>query len=375
METTPTPKWNAPIYQAACEWFVEFRSGEPDESARRAFHAWLQSSPAHMAAYLEVAALWGESGAVEVRSRWPVEELIQQGRADTSNVFPFQQVAEPLPAVLPQVSPGKKRAWVRLAAVAASILLLVTAGTLAALVVYQRDSYATVTGEQRSITLSDGSTVQLNARSKLHIHFTAQRRDVELLEGQALFQVAKDPRRVFVVSANTTQIRAVGTEFDVNRHRIGTTVTVLKGAVVVKSDVHTAADGEGTPDSPGASLSASHESREIRSHRTGEVLLAAGEQLTVTPTASAKSAHPNVAAATAWAQHQMIFETTSLAEVVEEFNRYNRRQIVIRDPRLEGFQIDGVFSSTDPSSLISFLRTRRGIQVTETESEVSIAEE
>jgi len=375
METTPTPKWNAPIYQAACEWFVEFRSGEPDESARRAFHAWLQSSPAHMAAYLEVAALWGESGAVEVRRRWPVEALIQQGRADTSNVFPFQQVAEPLPAVLPQVSPGKKRAWVRLAAVAASILLLVTAGTLVALVVYQRDSYATVTGEQRSITLSDGSTVQLNARSKLHVRFSAQRRDVELLEGQALFQVAKDPRRPFVVSANNTQIRAVGTEFDVNRRRIGTTVTVLEGTVVVESDVYTALDREGVPDSRGASLPPPRESHEMRRHRRGNVLLAAGEQLTVTPTASAKSPHPNVATATAWAQRQMIFETTSLAEVVEEFNRYNRRQIVIRDPRLDDFQIDGVFSSTDPSALISFLRTRPGIQVTETELEVSIAEQ
>lgn len=349
METTPTPKWNAQIYQAACEWFVEFRSGEPDESTRRAFHAWLQSAPAHMAAYLEVAALWGESGAVEVRSRWPVEVLIQQGRADTSNVFPFQQVAAPLPAVLPQVPTRKKRGWVRLAAVAASTLLLVTAGTLAAWVVYQRDIYATVTGEQRSITLSDGSTVQLNARSKLHIRFSEQRRDVELLEGQALFQVAKDPRRPFVVSANSTQIRAVGTEFDVNRRKIGTTVTVLEGAVVVESG------------------------HQIPRHRTGKVLLAAGEQLTVTPTASAKSPHPNVATATAWAQRQMIFETTSLAEVVEEFNRYNRRQIVIRDPRLDDFQIDGVFSSTDPSALISFLRTRPGIEVTETESEVSIA--
>ena len=375
METTTTPKWNAQIYQAACEWFVEFRSGEPGESARRAFHAWLQSAPAHMAAYLEVAALWGESGAIEVRSRWPVEVLIQQGRADTSNVFPFQQVAEPPPAVLPQAPPRKKRGWVRLAAVAASTLLLVTAGTLAAWVVYQRDIYATVTGEQRSITLSDGSTVQLNARSKLHVRFSVQRRDVELLEGQALFQVAKDPRRPFVVSANGTQIRAVGTEFDVNRHRIGTTVTVLEGAVVVESDVYTALDREGAPGSRGTSLPPPRESHETRRHRTGEVLLAAGEQLTVTPTASAKSPHPNVATATAWAQRQMIFETTSLAEVVEEFNRYNRRQIVIRDPRLEDFQIDGVFSSTDPSALISFLRTRPGIEVTETELEVSIAGE
>jgi transmembrane sensor len=103
------------------------------------------------------------------------------------------------------------------------------------------------------------------------------------------------------------------------------------------------------------------------------VYLSAGEQLTVTPKTVAKTAHPNVSSATAWTQRQLIFESAALSDVAEEFNRYNQRQLMIQDPSLYNFHISGVFSSTDPTSLIRFLRQRPGVKVTETASEIRVA--
>ena len=86
-----------------------------------------------------------------------------------------------------------------------------------------------------------------------------------------------------------------------------------------------------------------------------------------------KANHPNIAIATSWTQRQLEFESASLSEVAEEFNRYNERQLVIEDPTLYDFHISGVFSSSDPGSLVRFLRERPGVQVTETASEIRVS--
>jgi transmembrane sensor len=118
-------------------------------------------------------------------------------------------------------------------------------------------SYSTGIGEQRTIQLMDGSTVELNARSKVEVRLTERRRDVALIEGQALFHVAKDKLRPFVVRAGEAEVRAVGTEFDVYKKQAETVVTVVEGRV------------ETYPGSDGAAAAA--------------ILLSAGEQLTVLP--------------------------------------------------------------------------------------------
>jgi transmembrane sensor len=107
----------------------------------------------------------------------------------------------------------------------------------------------------------------------------------------------------------------------------------------------------------------------------GELLVAAGEQAIVTPSQAIKPASPDVVAATAWTQHRLIFNAATLVEVAEEFNRYNQRRLVIQNPDLNDFHITGTFSSTDPSSLLRFLRTRPGIVVSESSSEIVVSRE
>ena len=96
------------------------------------------------------------------------------------------------------------------------------------------------------------------------------------------------------------------------------------------------------------------------------------QQLTVTPKRIQIAEHQNIASATAWTQRQLVFESASLADVADEFNRYNDRQLIVGDPRLETFHVSGVFSSTDPASLIRFLRARPELRIVETGSQIRI---
>jgi ferric-dicitrate binding protein FerR (iron transport regulator) len=105
----------------------------------------------------------------------------------------------------------------------------------------------------------------------------------------------------------------------------------------------------------------------------GEILLAAGEQVTVAPKSVSPPHEADLSLATAWTQRKIAFKATPLSEVVEEFNRYNTRQLVIVDPDLKATKISGVFSSTDPDSLLHFLRELPNISVEEAGGEIRIA--
>ena len=232
----------------------------------------------------------------------------------------------------------------------------------------------------------------MNARSKLRIDFSEGERRVELLDGQALFQVAKDKNRPFIVASGDATVRAVGTQFDVYRKDSGTTVTVLEGRVAVYSTVPAPAQG-GSPQLAGRRAAirlciAKHctacdttSPAHAPPNPTGltdpsqpaEIFLSAGEQVTVTPAQVLPApAHADIAATTAWMERRLIFDGSKLSDVVQEFNRYNRRQLVIEGAQLSDFHVSGVYSSTDPASLIRFLREQPGLKITEDDNQVLI---
>jgi transmembrane sensor len=378
----PNPsRRNAQIYQEACEWFVEFRLGQPGDTARRAFHAWLKESPSHMGAYLDVSANWSRGSAIDTASRWSREQLIEDAGRDTHDVVDLP--ASGVPPLSKERGPlsGKSKRAMRprhLFTLAASVILVTAA--LAFYAIALRGVYATTIGEQRTLSLNDGSTVRLNSLSKVRVRYSVRERIVDLLQGQALFHVAKDSARPFVVYSGPTRVKAVGTEFDVYRRDTGTTVTVLEGRVAVLG-VPEAIDSVGDQRLPAhdkrrasTNLTISASRTEVSAPRADEssILLGAGEQITITPSASRLTPQPNLAGATAWTQGHLVFQGTSLGEVAEEFNRYNLRKLEIRDSNLLNFQIDGIFSSTDPKSLIRFLRERPEMQVIETDTEILI---
>jgi transmembrane sensor len=364
----PHPKLNTQIYEEASGWFVECRAGDLDESSRREFDKWLRKSPEHVSAYLEVAAIWNEGPRLDPSPKWDAESLIAQARKDPNNVVALSagsavlKLDESVPPAqtVASAEPRRMSSRRRFFALAASVAALAISGTWAWLALSSPE-YTTTIGEQRSIELADGSTVSMNSKSRIRIRYSKGERAVDLLDGQALFHVAKDRSRPFLVSADGMRIRAVGTQFDVYEKHEGTTVTVLEGQVAVLAP------------SALASTTGSAEVQRGDVIPLATILVSAGEQLTVTPKLAQKSDHPNIAAATAWTQRQIIFDSATLSEVAEEFNRYNERQLMIDDAALNGLHISGVFSSTDPDSLISFLRSRSGIKVVEDGSIIRIS--
>jgi transmembrane sensor len=338
------PKTRSTIVAEASAWFIEFRAGDVTGDARVQFIEWLRRSPEHIQAYLEVSGAWAELPASDPTRKIDIDAMIARARGEADVIeLPSNGGPRAHPPAPPAPRPwhGPRRALIATAAV--GLFALVTVRYWTSVV---SDSYATGIGEQRTIQLADGSTVELNAKSKIQVHLTEHQRDVMLLDGQALFRVAKDKQRPFVVHVGDEQVRAVGTEFDVYKKPVATVVTVLEGRV--EASDQSAADG------------------------AAPVLLSAGEQLTVMPHTTIKATPTDPAVATAWVQKRLMFEETPLSDVAEEFNRYNRRPLAIDDRDLRKVKISGVYSSTDPASLINFLRNQNSMQIIETENQVRV---
>ena len=391
-------KLNTQIYEEACEWFIECRAGDLDDASRHDFDCWLRKSPEHLGAYLELAAIWNEGPSLIPAGKLDSDTLIRQAALDRDNVVALSTARAGAdasrnatePRTVPSVADAAAASaapvrsltypsrWrfrrQRVAAIAASIVFMVfSSATILWVQAVRSPTYATAIGEQRSLELEDGSVVELNSRSKIVVRYSRQGRNVELVEGQALFRVVKDATRPFVVKVGATLVRAVGTEFDVYAKRDSTIVTVVEGRVAILTDHPISPPIPGAPSAP---VDTPHRSNvqfpSVAPGKIGNILVASGEQLTVSPQEIQKDEHSNIANATAWTQRQLVFESASLSDVADEFNRYNDKQLIVEDPRLDTFHVSGVFSSTDPASLIRFLRARPELRIVETDSQIRI---
>lgn len=360
---------NSQIVDEAAEWFVALRDDEGDPKLRAQFAAWLCRSPEHVRVYLELTPIWAESASVDPERRLDAEMLIRRARAD-ANVFelaagdgPSNRPAGhtqpasaqpagvvPLAVAQPFRPAARRLRWALAAAVTA-------AAVLTAWLITRPPEYVTGIGEQRSIVLPDGSSIELNARSRLRVRFSEHERHIDLLEGQGFFSVAKDSTRPFIVLSDDARVRALGTQFDVYRKASGTVVTVIEGQVEATTTA------SGTLQLPlGDGATPANEG----------VQLAAGEQAVIASHAVSRSPSTNIAAATAWQKKQVVFDSDTLADVAQEFNRYNFRQIVIEDPEAAKFLVSGVFSSTDVSSLMRFLMEQPELLLEPTDSQIVI---
>lgn len=340
------------IAEEAAEWFIALKY--PEARTKAEFLEWLKVSPEHVGEFLAVAALW--DALPDVSAQPSIEELARLAAGD-DNVIALSDPNPPIPDApvdTPQdaVHSGTRRGPVRHVwlgfATAATLAVIVTGGLLT-LVPPPEDPnlHTTAIGQQTSIPLPDGSMVTLNTQSTVRVDYSDGYRDIELLRGEALFDVAKDASRPFRVITDYAVIRAVGTQFNVRSAAEDVTVTVVEGIVDVsvtaaRNPPGKAARGS-TADQPASAV-------------IEPVRLTVGQQATVeSRSGEVTLVQAKVGKAIAWQQRRLVFESLSLKEVIDEFNRYNDPPLLIDDRELEQLPISGVFRSNDRDSFVQFL--------------------
>lgn len=266
------------IADQAAEWFARLQEDEATEEEFREWQRWLNAAPEHAQAYREIERAWRLIGEVK-----PVPWTTHQKSQRTGGVR-----------------------W----ALAAALLLSIVAGVSAYWLSARGTTYSTQIAEQRSIRLPDGSRVTLGARSSVTPTFTAETRRIRLDFGEAYFEVARDPARPFTVIAGRSEIRAVGTAFNVRSTSDRIVVSVTEGKVAVAS----------------------------RSSRS-DSLLSAGEHAAITSGgAIEKAATRN---AITWLQGRLEYQGETLSHVIDDLNRYTDRRIVLTDDALGGLRYSG----------------------------------
>jgi transmembrane sensor len=179
-------------------------------------------------------------------------------------------------------------------------------------------------GETRAITLGDGSRMVLDTISRVRVVFTGATRDIELLDGQAHFEVAKDAARPFRVRTKSAEVIAVGTMFDVAASPARTTVTLIEGRVNVRP-ISASPPGESKPEllTPGQQLGISSDGR-LLGARTVKI--------------------ENV---TAWQRGTIVIDDMPLVEALAVMNRYSAKHLVVLGQALQARRVSGVFRIGD----------------------------
>ncbi len=326
------PSPSREVMEAAAAAWLSLRDRGMDATETAEFVRWLQQDPQHAEVFEELDRAWKD--------------------LDRLAAVPGPVGGEPDGDLLVPRTRRRHRAamWSALAAAAAvalGVFITVQVG---------KPSYTAETsvGAFEKVDLPDGSVAQLNTDSAIDVTFDAAERRVRVVRGEVFFSVTKDPARPFIVTAETVSVWAVGTAFNVRQREAAVEVLVTEGSV----RVHDTSERK-------AQLSSSSRVAELPLIVAGERALvslaarpstAAMPQPTVTKI-SATEAHR----ALAWQERRLEFEDVSLDEVIQEFNRYNRRQLVIADASLAEKRFSGTFRADGYEALVRLLETNFGV--------------
>lgn len=331
------------VAQQAAQWLCELPHS--DAARRVAFVQWLKRSPTHIEEFLLASTVC----AAFARERGSASDEVERLVAEALEAPPSAEVMqlhaatdEPVHAVRAR----PRRGW--MAAAAAICVLAIGALLIVPWTVDRLNTYTTRTGEQRTIRLEDGSRVQMNARSSFIVRYSAAARDLELLEGEAVFDVQHDTQRPFRVHTRDAVIQAVGTQFNVYRQASGrTVVSVLEGVVKVTRDAD--------------ELKASGATAEVAD---ALVLVRAGQGADVSRSgAIEKRESTDIARVMSWQHRRLVFREDRLEDIANEFARYSPFHLELNGAAVRDKRITGTFDADDPQSLVMFLESLGAFQI------------
>lgn len=221
MTSSETPFAASPNDQAAA-WVALLHTDDAGEADWLALEAWLVADPAHGPAYNEAEGLWAalETHRQAIRAGLDPEAL-ETGRADGLADLASRRQA--------------RMGWRRWSLVAAPVAAALVAGLLLAgpWIEGRGVTYVTAPGQTREVVLKDGTKIAMNGDSRLTVRMTSQARTVEMGQAEAAFDVTHDPSRPFLIDVGESQVRVIGTAFNIRRDSASTRVSVIRGIVQV----------------------------------------------------------------------------------------------------------------------------------------------
>jgi transmembrane sensor len=285
----------------AADWVVRLQTADLTEDQALAFDAWLSASDENARAYDAALGVMFEVEASAPRI-----------------AFDLRRLPAPRPA-------NSRRGWIvagGMAAAATVALAILPVGLLGP----PAQTYTTAKGEQRTVILADGTRVDLNAGTRMTITLARHERRVSMPQGEAVFDVAADHSRPFLIAAGDRTVRVVGTRFDVRRREGRLSVTVDRGVV----EVRPSEDAHG---------------RAFRLHP--------GQRLDHTEgAADARVRAVEPADVYAWRTGRLIYRDQPLGDVVADLNQQYARQVVLDDPALAATRFSGVLVLDDQDAVI-----------------------
>lgn len=305
------------LIEAEAARLVSAHAASDDPDSQRIVTEWISQGPYHAVAFAIARDAWTKSERLRIR----LADSDPPEMGETGNTPPLSDKDdgdwEAAPSRRRFVGTGLAAASVALAAIGVSRYRMGGASRI-----------ETAFGKREVARLDDGSSVSINGGSAIDYKMTGKLRQVRLLRGEALFDVKRDEKRPFVVDAGGTQIRVLGTKFNVRRKTDLIELTVTEGRVAVSA-----------PGTEPATL----EAGEIAFIRPGIV--------------TTVSKDPGIVRQrVAWSEGFLEFDGDTLGEVVGEFNRYRESPIVIGDPRITGTLITGRFEIEKSDEFVVALR-------------------
>ena len=331
------------IEQRAAQWLAQRDGGTWSDADDAALQAWLDANVAHRVAFLRLESAWQQSARLQaLGAGWKQPGPPARGHWQSPPSTRREQLLHALDRAAPESQRAPQpvaRARGLRALGFASLLACVTVLVLGwqAYTRVESSSFATTLGNIETQHLGDGSQATLASDSALDVHLSRRERRVELHHGEAIFDVAKDPGRPFVVDAGARRIIAVGTRFSVRRDGGELRVVVTEGTVRLQA-------AEGAASTPSSLLPAGSVAQIVGDDELlRSIAVAEAEQLLE------------------WRDGLLVFHDTSLRDAVAEFNRYNTRKIMIADDRVGALRIGGHFRWDNLDAFVRLLE--RGFPV------------
>jgi transmembrane sensor len=319
----------------AALWLAHLRGPDRTPEVERGFREWLGARPENAVAFELASEVWERSAAVR---RHPHEKAFGWTEA----------------------RPWRGSPLFALAAVLAVIVISALYWNTA-----RHGRFETAVGEQRALSLEDGSRLVLNTDTRVVVQYEEAERRIRLERGEALFEVARQPNRPFIVSVAGTQVQALGTSFVIKAldndggSAKSLQITLLDGKVAVTR-------GDTGESAPSNAVSAAQPQGQA-------VVLNPGERVTLAAHGPPRRDRPQLEKVTAWQRGQVAFDDVRLADAIAEMNRYSTTRLVVEQPDAAALRIGGVFRAADAASFAQAIAATYGLSIQEGDDTITLA--